>query len=158
LGRIQAVHSSRIAPLEFSDPSWELGALDTAVHNFDLILWLTGARPLSVTAFGAHLYPGLSIPTSITTVIQFEGGMIATDLISWVSLDAHPLRKNARSRMTLLGDQGIFEVDLSSRPSTLLTMNDVSQPDTVILGGPEYFGSLKLQLEAFLLAIETAGP
>jgi predicted dehydrogenase len=158
LGRIQAVQSSRMAPLEFSDPSWELGALDTAVHNFDLILWLTGARPLSVTAFGARLYPDLSIPTAITTVIQFEGGMVATDHISWVSLDAHPLRKNARSRMTLFGEQGIFEVDLFSRPSSLLTLNDLSQPDTVILGGPEYYGSLKLQLEAFLRAIETNGP
>src|ERR1700753_889939 len=33
LGRLRAIHSSRVAPFAMGNPSWELGALDTAVHN-----------------------------------------------------------------------------------------------------------------------------
>jgi myo-inositol 2-dehydrogenase/D-chiro-inositol 1-dehydrogenase len=158
LGRIQSVHTSRIGPLEFSDPAWELGALDTAVHNFDLILWLTGQRPVAVTAFAAHVYSEIKIPTAVTTVIRFEGGMIANDQINWVRTAAHPVSQCALARMTLFGDAGVFDVDLASRPSSLLTAHEFSRPDTISLGGPEYFGSLKLQFDAFVRAIESGGP
>ena len=158
LGRVGSVQSSRVAPLALGDLSWPLGPLDTAVHNFDLILWLTGARPASVRAFGARIAPSTRRDTAITSVIRFEGGAVAVDHVAWVDASAHPLGQCARSRMALYGERGVFELDLNERPSSLLNAGGYSRPDTVILGGPGYSGCLKAQFDAFLGAIERGGP
>ena len=158
LGRIRAIQSSRTAPYAFSDPSWDLGVLDTAVHNFDLILWLMGQRPRSVVARGVQIYPDSSIPHTVTTMLTFPDGAIATDQVTWIKDDFHPLHQCARSRMVVQGDGGVFEIDLSSRPSSQLSPQGFRAMDTVILGHPEYYGCLKLQFEFFLNSIESGAP
>ena len=155
LGRVASVQSSRVAPLALSDPAWRLGPLDTAIHNFDLICWLTGRRPLSVTAHAARLYADAPGPTAVTTVIRFDGVLTAVGHVAWVRDARHPLAACARARMTLYGDAGVFDIDLSSRPASLLTSDGYTQPDTVTLGRPDDFGCLRLQLDAFLRAVET---
>ena len=158
LGRIRAIQSSRTAPYCFSDPTWELGVLDTAVHNFDLILWFMGRAPKSVLARGTQVYADSAIPHSVTTILTFDDGVIATDQVAWVRDDVHPLHQCARSRLVLHGDQGVFQIDLSQRPSSLLTEAAFCEIDTVILGGPEYYGCLKLQFDFFLRSIESGSP
>jgi predicted dehydrogenase len=158
LGRIRAIQSSRTAPYAFSDPSWDLGVLDTAVHNFDLILWLMGQRPRSVLARGVQVYPDSGIPHTVTTMLTFPDGAIATDQVTWIKDDFHPLHQCARSRMVVQGDGGALEIDLSSRPSSLLSPQGFRAMDTVILGHPEYYGCLKLQFEFFLNSIESGAP
>jgi predicted dehydrogenase len=158
LGRIRAIQSSRTAPYAFSDPTWELGVLDTAVHNFDLILWLMGQAPRSVLSRGVRIYDDSDIPHSVTTMLTFSDGALATDQVSWVRDDAHPLHQCARSRMVLHGENGVFQIDLSGRPSSLLTPQKFCEADTVILGGPEYYGCLKLQFEFFLRSVESGAP
>jgi UDP-N-acetylglucosamine 3-dehydrogenase len=158
LGRIRAIQSSRTAPYAFSDPSWDLGVLDTAVHNFDLILWLMGQRPRSVLARGVQIYPDSNIPHTVTTMLTFPDGAIATDQVTWIKDDFHPLHQCARSRMVVQGDNGVFEIDLSSRPASLLSPHGFRALDTVILGHPEYYGCLKLQFEFFLNSIESGAP
>src|SRR5712692_9913814 len=98
LGRIRAIQSSRTAPYALSDPSWDLGVLDTAVHNFDLILWLMGQRTRSVLARGVQIYSDSAIPHTVTTMLTFPDGAMATDQISWVRDEFHPLHQCARSR------------------------------------------------------------
>jgi predicted dehydrogenase len=158
LGRIRAIQSSRTAPYAYSDPAWELGVLDTAVHNFDLILWLMGQRPRSVLARGVQVYGDSEIPHTVTTMLTFPDGARATDQISWVKDDAHPLHQCARSRMVVHGDTGVFEIDLTSRPSSQLSEEGFRMMDTVILGHPDYYGCLKLQFEFFLNSIESGAP
>ncbi len=158
LGRIRAIQSSRTAPYAFSDPSWDLGVLDTAVHNFDLILWLMGQRPRSALARGSQIYPDSGIPHTVTTLLTFPDGAIATDQVSWIKDDLHPLHQCARSRMVVQGDGGVFEIDLGSRPSSQLSPQGFRAMDTVILGHPEYYGCLKLQFEFFLNSIESGAP
>ena len=60
IGSIRAIQSSRVAPYSLGNPAWELGILDTAVHNFDLILWLMKQTPLSVQSVGSRRIPGYS--------------------------------------------------------------------------------------------------
>ena len=158
LGRVRAIYSSRIAPLQLCDPTWELGALDTAVHNLDLILWLMGRAPHAVQSRGVQVYPSPAIPHSVVTSLRFPDGALATDHITWLDDRAHPLHECARSRMLILGDKGSFEVDLSARPSALLQASSYRMRDTVILGGPEYYGCLKLQFESFFRSIEEGVP
>ncbi len=158
LGPLRAIYSSRIAPFSLGNPAWELGIFDTAIHNIDLILWLMGAAPTEVGVSAVQLYPESAIPHSAVTTLRFAGGAIATDHITWLRDDPHPLHQCARSRMLILGERGSFEIDLSSRPSALLTAAGYSAIDTVILGSPEYYGCLKLQLEYFLRSIEDGAP
>jgi predicted dehydrogenase len=121
LGSARCIYSSRIAPHSLSDPSWELGVLDTAVHNFDLILWLLGGVPVKVQSRGVQLYAESAIPHTATTILQFADGALATDQITWLRDSLHPPSQCARSRMLILGSKGSFEIDLSQRPSAVLT-------------------------------------
>jgi len=153
LGAILAMQTSRWAPYQYSDPSWELGVYDTAAHNIDLILWLKGKRPRSVLARGTRVYEDTDIPHFCTTVIAFDDGSIAVDTIAWVRKERHPLSECSESAMFIQGNLGSFRVDHSSRPASFLNDQRFRAMDTVILGGPEYYGCLKLQLDHFLGAI-----
>lgn len=158
LGSVRAIYSSRTAPLSLGDPTWDLGIFDTAVHNIDLILWLMERKPIKVRVQGVKLY---SVPPAIhsaITTLTFEDGSLATDHITWLQDDHHPLHQCARARMLLLGEKGSFEIDLSQRPSSVLTAEKFNVVDTVILGGPDYYGCLKLQFEAFLRSVESNSP
>jgi myo-inositol 2-dehydrogenase/D-chiro-inositol 1-dehydrogenase len=154
VGRIRAIHSSRVAPYFMSNPAWELGVLDTAVHNLDLTLWLMGCTPVSVLTRGVQVYDDSAIPHSATTLLSFRDGMMAVDHIAWVKDRGHPLNQCARSRMLILGDEGTFDIDLTDRASSLLNRDGFRKLDTVIIGAPEYSGCLKLQFEYFLRSIE----
>src|SRR4051794_21898872 len=154
VGRVRAIHSSRVAPYSMSDPSWDLGVLDTAVHNIDLILWIMRRRPISVLARGARVYADSAIPHTATILLQFDDGSMAADHIAWLKDDAHPLHHCARSRMLIHGEAGVFTIDLTERPSSLLSDTSFREIDSVIIGGPDYPGCLKLQFEAFLNSIE----
>lgn len=158
LGRIRAIHTSRVAPYDFSNPAWDLGVLDTAVHNLDLIVWLIGRLPDRVLARGAQVYSDSAIPHSATIVMSFPEGAMAVDHIAWLKDRGYPLNQCARSRMFIQGDQGSFEVDLTDRPSAVLTGESYRKIDSVIIGAPEYAGCLKLQFEYFLRSIEEGAP
>ncbi len=158
LGELRFIESSRVAPYGMSNPAWTLGALDTAVHNFDLITWMMGRLPTSVTSRGVQLYANSAIPHAIHSVLSFEDGALAADTIAWIDDSGHPLNECARPRMRLIGSAGVFDVDLTTRPSAMLTGGEYRMPDSVILGGPEYYGCLKLQFEGFLRSIEDGTP
>lgn len=153
LGDVRAIHSSRVAPYSFSDPGWELGVLDTAVHNLDLILWLKQSGPVRVLARGTQVYGESSIPHSVTTTLTFADGSLAVDHIAWLQDEGFPLNQCARSRMLLQGSKGYFDIDLTDRPSAIRTGDGYRKIDHVILGG-----CLKAQFEYFLRSIEDGSP
>ena len=158
LGKLRAIHSSRVAPWPMGNPAWELGVLDTAVHNLDLILWLKQQSPVTVMSRGTNVYPESPIPDSVTTVLTFGDGAMAVDHIARLQDGGHPLNQCARSRMLLQGSAGYFEVDLTTRPSAIRTAQGYREIDSVILGAPESAGCMKLQFEYFLQSIEEAAP
>jgi myo-inositol 2-dehydrogenase/D-chiro-inositol 1-dehydrogenase len=158
LGELRAIHTSRVAPWAFGNLAWELGVLDTAVHNLDLILWLKQQPPEAVLARGTNVYPESSIPHSVTTTLTFADGSMAVDHIAWLQDAGYPLNQCARSRMLLQGSAGYFEVDLNHRPSAIRTAEGYREIDSVILGAREYAGCLKLQFEYFLRSVEEGAP
>jgi len=153
LGELRAIQSSRFAPYHLSDPTWELGILDTAAHNLDLILWLTGKFPTKVLARGSNVYDNEATPHACVTLLSFEDGMMAVDYLAWVNEKAHPLSQCARSEMFIQGRLGAFRVDHSWRPSWIMDAKEFRFVDCVVLGGPEYYGCLKRQFDHFLRAI-----
>jgi predicted dehydrogenase len=158
LGTVRCIQSSRVSPYALGDPSWELGVLDTAIHNFDLALWLLREMPARVFARGVRLYDDSQIAQSVTTLLEFPSGALVTDTVTWIAGEKHPLSHCARARMQIIGSDGSFEVDLSKRSSSLLTSSMYREVDTVILGGDGYYGCLKLQFESFLRSIEEGAP
>ena len=153
LGEVRAIQSSRLAPYEMSDPTWDLGVLDTAAHNFDLILWLMGKSPRAVLARGTNVYDDAKIHHVCTTLLSFENGAMAVDTIAWVREKHHPLSCCAQSQMLILGNRGSFHVDHSGRPAWVMDDQQFRAIDTIIIGGSEYYGCLKLQFDHFLKAI-----
>lgn len=158
IGPLRLIRTQRHSPFSLCNTEWPLGAFDTAVHNFDLVLWLTGLRPRTVRAYATRLYSDVQIPTAVTTVIQFDQGVTAVDETMWLKDQGHPLEQCSRSRMTVVGENGFVEVDLSTRPVATTSVGEHRSADTIILGGSDYFAGLKLQLEAFLRAIEEGSP
>lgn len=154
VGKIRALHSSRVAPYFMSNPAWEMGVLDTAVHNLDLTVWLMGRTPISVLARGVQVYRDSAIAHSATILMSFDDGVMAVDHIAWLKDTGHPLNQCARSRMFIQGEDGAFDIDLTDRAASVLNRDGFRKLDTVIIGAPEYSGCLKLQFEYFLRSIE----
>jgi myo-inositol 2-dehydrogenase/D-chiro-inositol 1-dehydrogenase len=154
IGPVRMIRSSRIAPYAYGSPDWELGVLDTAVHNFDLILWLMEELPATVVAKGVNVYDDSPMTHACATILSFGSGAMAVDSIAWVRQERHPLPHCAQSQMFIQGGRGSFGVDHSSRPAWVLDEHSFQNLDTVILGGPEYYACLKLQLDHFLAALE----
>ena len=65
-----------MSPLHLNNPAWQLGVLDTAVHNLDLICWLMGAVPTAVSARSARVNPTLAIDDNVWVSLEFPGGQI----------------------------------------------------------------------------------
>jgi predicted dehydrogenase len=158
IGPVRMIRSSRVAPYAYGSPDWELGVLDTAVHNFDLILWLVEELPATVIAKGVNVYDDSSMTHACTTILSFANGAMAVDSIAWVRQEKHPLSYCAQSQMFIQGGRGSLGIDHSSRPAWVMDEHSFQNIDTVILGGPEYYACLKLQLDYFLAAIEGHAP
>ena len=158
LGEPRCIQSSRTAPYALGNPDWELGVLDTAVHNIDLILWLFQQLPVRILAHGVQLYPSSAIPHSVTILMEFANGALATDTVTWLADVGHPLGQCARARMSVIGADGSAEVDLSHRPLSLLSAGAYREVDTVIIGGAGYAGCLAAQFDGFLASMAGTAP
>jgi len=56
---------------------------ETVIHDFDLILWLTGSRAKSVYAVERHI-SGHLYPDAVVALLQMENGTIVTIETSWL--------------------------------------------------------------------------
>lgn len=148
--------ASRLAPWHLSDPAWSLGALDTAVHDIDILLWLLGDAPTAVAAQGTSVLPGRNIIDQIVYQIHFAGGALAHGHIGWTEFGTgYPLRNSAHPRLFLVGTAGHVNLDLWQRPVALHACGDGSYfwPDDVLVGYGDYFTEVTAQNFAFLEAI-----
>ncbi len=83
--------------------------LDTGVHFFDLMRFLTGREPetifSTVTTFGGVPHPGLNAMTQLT----FGGGILGQH---WMSYQMpKPGVANSEHRMLIVGESGMIDVD-----------------------------------------------
>ncbi len=153
VGTPRFISATRITPMKLSNPEWKLGALDTAVHDIDIILWLMGQRPTSVTAQGVTVDRGLSIPDHVTYQIRFDGGGLADGHIGWIPFSGgYPLPSNAHPRLFLAGTGGIISLDLWKRPVAVHSHETGAYfwPDDVLVGYADYFTEVTAQNYTFL--------
>ncbi|MBI1917853.1 MAG: Gfo/Idh/MocA family oxidoreductase [Planctomycetes bacterium] len=158
VGELRVVHSTRLSPLHLNNPAWQMGVLDTAVHNLDLICWLMDAAPESVSARSAHVNPDLAIDDNVWVSLHFSGGRHAEDHIAWVPME-HYLMPVAHPRFLLLGTRGFYQVDLWRRAGMLYQGQHTRYADDVLLGvSGEYLSTLAYSVWHFARAVARGGP
>jgi predicted dehydrogenase len=163
VGTPRFASATRITPLKLSDPSWKLGALDTAVHDIDILLWLMRDRPVRVAAQGTTVHPTLSVADHVIYQIEFEKGGLAQGHIGWIPFSGgYPMKSNAHPRLFLAGDRGIVSLDLWQRPVAVHSHDsgEYFWADDVLVGYGDYFTEVTAQNYAFVNSVEkrTAPP
>src|SRR5437763_9220219 len=86
VGELRVVHSTRLSPLHLNNPAWQMGVLDTAVHNLDLICWLMDAAPATVSARSARVNRDLTLDDNVWVSLVFPEVRHAEDHIAWVPM------------------------------------------------------------------------
>lgn len=160
VGTPRFISASRLSPLHLNNRAWRLGPLDTAVHDIDLILWLMGDQPVSVSARAVARGAGGDWD-HVSYDIRFANGALAQGHIGWVDFrTSYPLAHNAHPRLFLDGTGGSLTVNLWARPVAVhnSTANRYFWPDDVVIGYGDYATVVTTTDAAFLQAIATGGP
>lgn len=160
VGTPRFISASRLSPLHLNSRDWRLGPLDTAVHDIDLMLWLMGDRPISVSARAVERSAGTGWD-HVTYDIRFAGGALAQGHIGWVDFkSSYPLTANAHPRLFLDGTGGSLTVNLWQRPVAVhnSAANRYFWADDVVTGYGDYSTVVTAADAAFLRAIVTGGP
>ncbi len=94
-----------------SSPFWFIG-----VHKLDLLRWVTGLNPVSVSAHGRKgklLSEGIDTYDSVSAWITFEDGFTCTIDVNWIVPEGFEALVNQGLR--LVGSEGIVEIDGQDR-------------------------------------------
>lgn len=160
VGTPRFISASRLAPLSLSNRDWCLGPMDTAVHDIDIMLWLMGDRPVSVSGRAAERTPDAGWD-HVSYDIRFANGALAQGHIGWVDFgSSYPLGHNAHPRLFLDGTGGNLILDLWKRPVAVhnRAADRTFWPDDVIIGYGDYPTVVTAADAAFIRAIATGGP
>lgn len=161
IGTPRFAWATRISPLHLNYPAWQLGALDTAVHDIDLLLWLVDDTPAEIAAQGVTASPALAVADHVTYQIRFAHGALAQGHVGWVPMTGgYPMRHNAHPQPFVAGSEGMLHVDLWQRPVAVHNSRcgDYFWPDDVLVGYGDYFTEVTSQAFAFLQAIKQGKP
>lgn len=98
--------------------------VDLAVHDLDVFHWLTGARPVEITAYSSNYtcpeYPGFEDNGQL--FFKAENGSTGIIKVEWLAPEAHPSHGDCRYFLT--GTKGSIEVktegDLSAKGGKLV--------------------------------------
>jgi len=156
LGVPKFISASRITPLHLNNAEWKLGNFDTAVHDIDLMMWLMGDEPVSVSAQATKVNPNYPIKDHATYQITFANGGLAQGHIGWIDFKGgYPMPNNAHPRMFIAGSHGSLHIDLWRRTTAINNQATGAYfyADDVLLGYADYFTEVTAQLFGFIQAI-----
>jgi len=156
LGVPKFISASRITPLYLNNSDWMLGTLDTAVHDIDLMIWLMGDKPVSVTAQGTKVNPEYPINDHVSYQIKFANGGLAQGHIGWVDFKGgYPMLHNAHPRMFIAGSHGSLHLDLWRRHTAINNQSTGAYfyADDINTGYADYFTEVTAQLYGFIQCV-----
>ena len=131
------------------DPAQSGGPLvDLAVHSFDYLTWVCGARPERVHAVGSTRPDGL-VDYALVTV-RFDSGALAVVEASW----AHPAGHGLEVATELAGTAGRLTWDYAGTAVGSLKLSG-SAPQSISQLGNRGFVA---EVAAYLDAVESGGP
>lgn len=123
------------------------------IHDFDLMLWYTGAKPKTVRALTRNTRPEFKFDDVAWALFELDNGTIAVIENIWSLPDNVPYAIDAK--MEIVGTEGVIDIDNSGRNYSVLTEKGLSYPQSTYW--PKVHGLrrgyLKEELEYFLKCI-----
>jgi len=156
VGEVRMMSQSIVGELpDWSEQGWledpdQSGGplLDLAVHSFDFLTWISGARPQRVHAVGSTRPDGL-VDYAIATV-RYDNGALAVVETSW----AHPVGHGLDVSTEIAGTGGRLAWDYAGTAVGSLKLVGAA-PRTISQLGNRGFVA---EIAAFLDAVESGGP
>jgi UDP-N-acetylglucosamine 3-dehydrogenase len=158
LGKVLSMHARRNLSKWITESHLpKISALfGDGVHDLDLMLWYTGARPKSVYAQTANTRPHLPHDDIGWALFRLDDGSVAVIENVWCLPDNAPFAIDAR--LEVIGTEGAVYIDNSGSHYTVLTRDGLKHPQSTYW--PKVHGLrrgyLKEELDYFLKCV-TAG-
>ena len=150
LGRIISMHARRNLSKAIGEANLDkISALmGDAIHDADLMLWFTGAAPVSVYAQEVH--PGkCKYPDAAWAMMRLDNDAVGVVESVWHLPNTTPYAIDAR--MEIIGTEGALYVNCGEAGLEIHTADGLSAPDTMywpkVFG--ERFGILRAELRYF---------
>ncbi len=132
--------------------------IDLATHDVDILCWVAAERPVSVTAETAQRVHQ-EHEDLLFGLMRFPSGSVAMLDVDW-------LTPTKRRTLTVLGEEGMFELDYLTQRLTFTRGTDLTDPDLIAGYAPTFTGEtvdlpvsggepLRAELESFLDVIRT---
>lgn len=159
LGRIISMHARRNLSKAIGRTVLDkISALiGDGVHDADLMLWFTGARPVSV--YGVEVHPGENkYPDVGWAMFRLDNGAVGVLESVWHLPETTPYQIDAR--MEVLGTEGALYINCAEAGLTIHDTTSNKMPDTIYwpqLFG-ERFGALRAELRYFANCILAGRP
>ena len=107
LGRIFMLHSRRQSP--FPQRIQDVGvASDLAIHELDMMLYLTGSTVAHLKAETSQVLPHPSREDIVFALLRFENGILGVLDVNWVT-------PSSVRELTITGERGMFVVNYLSQ-------------------------------------------
>ncbi|MFC3706123.1 Gfo/Idh/MocA family protein [Devosia honganensis] len=129
IGRIVALSSRRNIPAAWTPTILEkIGPIvGDAIHDTDIMLWLTGDRIVSAYAQTVDVR-GLKHPDIGQTMFRFAGGATATLETVWCMPEKTPF--DIDERMSIIGTEGIIHIQDTFPNLAIVDGDKLHSPDT----------------------------
>jgi UDP-N-acetylglucosamine 3-dehydrogenase len=147
IGRIVSMHARRnlsktIGRMVLDKISALIG---DGVHDADLMLWFTGARPVSV--YGVEVHPGTNkYPDVGWAMFRLDSGAVGVVESVWHLPESTPYQIDAR--MEIIGTEGALYINCGEAGLTIHDATGNKMPDTIYW--PRLFGQRWGALQAEL--------
>lgn len=150
LGRIISMHARRNLSKAVGEANLDKvsALMGDAIHDADLMLWFTGAAP--VTVYAQEVHPGTrKHPDAAWAMVRFDNDAVGVVESIWHLPNSTPYAIDAR--MEIIGTEGALYVNCGQAGLEIHAADGLSMPDTMywpsVFG--ERFGILRSELRYF---------
>ena len=159
LSTVYAITSRRGGPMP--DRIRDVGVtIDLATHDVDILCWVAAERPVRVTAETARRVHQ-EHEDLLFGLMRFPSGTVAMLDVDW-------LTPSKRRTLTVVGEEGMFELDYLSQRLTFTRSTDTTNPRLISGYAPTFEGEsidlplasgepLAAELDAFLTVVREGG-
>ena len=160
LSTVYAITSRRAGP--FPDRIRDVGVtVDLATHDVDMLSWIAGERPDRVSAETAQRIHA-SHEDLLFGLMSFPSGTVAMLDVDWLT----PVK---RRQLSVVGEEGLFELDYLTQRLTFARASDMTNPRLIGGYAPTFSGEIEVipvdngeplvaELEAFIRLARAGGP
>ncbi len=159
LSTVYAITSRRAGP--FPDRIRDVGVtVDLATHDVDMLSWIARERPVRVSAETAQRIHA-SHEDLLFGLMSFPSGTVAMLDVDWLT----PVK---RRQLSVVGEEGLFELDYLTQRLTFARASDMTNPRLIGGYAPTFSGEVEVipvdngeplvaELEAFVRVVREGG-